>query len=290
MGVRRVEGENNVLLTDEEQTWVKTVVRHLAQAGEQTEMLETVQLSLLCKGDGKVALKRLQKMNKWRTKYDLESVSIHDAFHYSNERNQQCQVMGKDKEGRETYYYDYGQFNPSLMKNDKKQKQAFMRMAFAMNDAATCDLEKIRKGITFVALLRDLSSKNVDIFVEKEMAEFYQDGYPMKLSSVCMVEPPAMIRGVMNLLSMFLKKKLRERIQMFKTKEECASQWESDVVCPALGGETEMNVLEWINENNKVRAETEASLLQQYGANFAYLLDPESAPATPSPTKHTTIL
>ena len=81
------------------------------------------------------------------------------------------------------------------------------------------------------ALLREVED------LEKKMAEVYQDTFPLRYGRFCMLKPPFIIRAVMQLMRLFLKKKLMDRMQICTSKKDVFKYVDASMVPQEYGGD-----------------------------------------------------
>eukprot|EP00039_Didymoeca_costata_P001184 m.50453 g.50453 ORF g.50453 m.50453 type:complete len:273 (+) comp10671_c0_seq1:203-1021(+) len=265
---------NSPTLLPHETEWVKDIVAALKGAGFQFDMLETVQLALVCKGRTKPALERAKKMKSWEEDAKALGMSFQEAYEYACRKdvNQELQVFGEDKEKRDAFCIDYGTFQPDLYKQDEKKWQALTQVMIETYRGATCTLPRIRGGYLFAANSKEFAFRNFDNTLEKKMAAIYQDGYPIKITHVLVVDPPLFIRMVMRIVSLFLKKKLRDRIDFFKLDSgKLLTYFDESQIPPMFGGNNKVDIYAWLENRLTIRSQTEQMLAKEYGENFSSL-------------------
>eukprot|EP00729_Bicosta_minor_P023807 gene23807-2195_t len=175
-------GDTRWTLTETERTWCRELRAAIqAEGWEQAQDFtdfEIAQFALVGKGKTEKALKRVEKYlkiirGKWGHKTHEAASSPHLGVW--NRKRELCQI-GAPKEGSPVQVYNYPVFFPAEY-TEQELNDCIAGMVIDF-DAACCDLDKIRNGITMVALLSGLGWSNYSAKFEKESAEVYQDAYP----------------------------------------------------------------------------------------------------------------
>lgn len=102
-------------------------------------------------------------------------------------------------------------------------------------EALTCDLDETRRGVVFMCKADGFSWRNFSYEIEKRGSEFYQQGFPIRVVKMCIVDPPFLIYAVLKLVSMFLNEKMRKRMQVISS-DELHTIIHKNETSPILGG------------------------------------------------------
>eukprot|EP00039_Didymoeca_costata_P004044 m.71083 g.71083 ORF g.71083 m.71083 type:complete len:166 (+) comp12206_c1_seq2:566-1063(+) len=131
-------------------------------------------------------------------------------------------------------------------------------------------LPDIRRGMCFFGNCTHLGWSNFDLRFERKISEIYQDGYPIKLNAIYLMNTPTIIRAMLKLASVFLKKKIRDRMNLIK-EDDLWDYFSPENVPEVIGGEQKVNGDQFVRDNLAQRVKTEEFLKETYGEYFSKL-------------------
>ncbi|KNC80242.1 hypothetical protein SARC_07395 [Sphaeroforma arctica JP610] len=136
-----------------------------------------------------------------------------------------------------------------LHKDGEKGMQCLVAGFMHYLALCVCDLNEARKGIMFVCDCKGIGLKNMSLELEKEMAWLYQDGPPIKLKRVLLVDSPSILKGFMKLLKVFLKKKTADRMVVCDSKDLDKFAKPTELATPF--GTYEKSMQQWREERTR---------------------------------------
>ena len=232
-----------------------------AELAKGLSIFELAQYAIVSKGDAGVGLKRLEAVAALQKEYGWERLSPEESMAWCEEKFPGCWLAsGNDAMGRPAMGSDIENYVPSF--STAEDWSLLMRVCIDMMDAMTCDLDDVRAGCIFTAQCKNMGWKNYNQEAEEKMAALYQDAYPIKFKAMAMVDAPLMIWAMMKLVSLFIKKKLRDRMFIVTTAQLLASGlFASPADIPKnCGGTFEGDYSTWLQERLARRAKAIAAV------------------------------
>jgi len=106
-------------------------------------------------------------------------------------------------------------------------------------------IDYFRNGIMMVADLKDMGWHNVDFTVQKRIGSALLDNFPMRTCKILIINPPWILNAFLSGMSLFIKKKVMERIYVLEKPEDLATHIEKESLLTEYGGELEYTVNDW---------------------------------------------
>ena len=110
-----------------------------------------------------------------------------------------------------------------------------------------------REGVVYVEDFKDVSLMKMmgvaDQSLMKEMMGSMQDALPLRIRQICLTNFPLWLRVLVAIAKPFMKKKLRNKIQVLASREEIRNVIEDKHLLKELGGELEVDVNHWIDHS-----------------------------------------
>lgn len=156
---------------------------------------EYLQHAIIAKSNMSKALTRIANLKKFRLEYNIQGVELDDPLSlYTRYRHEFRSIIsvGKDRQGRSCQLSEYKSFVPSALTGE--HWRVMMILFYYLFQAMNSDLDSIRKGITFIADCQGVSWANFSFELEKRAASFYHDAYPIRMSSIVMMDAPKIVR------------------------------------------------------------------------------------------------
>mmetsp|Transcript_17958 Transcript_17958/g.40311 ORF Transcript_17958/g.40311 Transcript_17958/m.40311 type:complete len:274 (+) Transcript_17958:47-868(+) len=236
-------GENE--LTEEEKGWAATLQLQAQKDGiliENTFMLHA--FALLGKGDLKKGLFRAKHWNEICAQWGLRETAQDAATAWM--RNSTFEefflTAGRDEEGRLMMCTKMATFIPKDSLKTDEDWRFIMRALSDNMRAMTPTLRDVRNGACIVSWMKGYGWRNVNPSVERKLASIYQDSYPVKMKRIVVIDPPLIFRAVMKVFSVFMKKKLIDRIVLMSEEEvRSGNKLPLDQTSADLGGSMKEN-------------------------------------------------
>jgi len=127
-----------------------------------------------------------------------------------------------------------GQFDPSLIKTEQDWRYVVKTITLNLH-AANPTISHVRNGIANIAKMTGVGFKNISPSVERKMSAVYQDAFPVRIKEIYMVDPPSILHWILKVASLFLKKKIMERVHPIPA-DQMVQFWDAASVPPDLGG------------------------------------------------------
>jgi hypothetical protein len=106
-------------------------------------------------------------------------------------------------------------------------------------------MDYFRNGIMMVADLKDMGWHNVDFSVQKRIGSALLDNFPMRTCKILIINPPWILNAFLSGMSLFIKKKVMERIYVLDGPEALATHIEKESLLTEYGGELEYAIPDW---------------------------------------------
>ncbi len=274
-------------LTAEETEWAVTLRAEARARGLPSDLsdFKYAQFALVSKGNLAKGLARIEKWSSWQAKYGEAKVGGRDASYDFAERAFPglLHAAQADSVGRSRVGFDYGKFDPTKVYEAKDWKQ-MVRLMTTLMDSLSADFDDIRTGSVFLLDVSELGWANFSADVERKMAGLYQDAYPIKIKRMVLLDSPFIIWAVLKVISLFLKQKLRDRIQMLTRPEFMSSEhFFKQGLSARFGGTHKTSFRQWSTERIKRRESLDDSFQLPKQAKPLKPLPSPSKPASPPP-------
>lgn len=109
--------------------------------------------------------------------------------------------------------------NKSSSRNQDDVHQYTLQGIVYQLDAALENLSTQRHGIVFIYNMNDSDFSNFDLELCEKILNLLKGAYPAKLKKVLVVAPPMWFKFAFQVLSVIVKKKLRERVQLLSLNQ-----------------------------------------------------------------------
>jgi len=111
-------------------------------------------------------------------------------------------------------------------------------------------LDLHRNGLIFVCDLEGVGWKNIDIALQRKVNNAMMDNFPLRIQKVLILNPPGILGAIMGCVRVFVKKKIMDRIQTLRTRDELLDHIDADQLWSEFGGECEYSVENLIEDIN----------------------------------------
>uniref|UniRef100_A0A8C6X676 Tyrosine-protein phosphatase non-receptor type 9 n=1 Tax=Naja naja TaxID=35670 RepID=A0A8C6X676_NAJNA len=135
-------------------------------------------------------------------------------------------------------------FTAKLHHPNKSVQHVVLQALFYLLDRAVESFETQRNGLVFIYDMADSHYSNFELDLSKKILNLLKGAFPARLKKVFIVGAPMWFRVPYSIISLLLKEKLRERVQMVKMSElrqhlphECLPEY--------LGGSLKLDPLSW---------------------------------------------
>uniref|UniRef100_A0A8C2PW91 Tyrosine-protein phosphatase non-receptor type 9 n=1 Tax=Cyprinus carpio TaxID=7962 RepID=A0A8C2PW91_CYPCA len=149
-------------------------------------------------------------------------------------------VLGvRDPSGASIALYTAKLHHPS-----KTGNHVVLQALFYLLDRAVESFETQRNGLVFIYDMAGSNYTNFELDLSKKILNLLKGAFPARLKKVLIVGAPVWFRVPYNLLSLLLKEKLRERVQMVKMSD-LRQHLPRDCLPEHLGGCLPLDVHSW---------------------------------------------
>ncbi|XP_043379736.1 tyrosine-protein phosphatase non-receptor type 9 isoform X2 [Chelonia mydas] len=135
-------------------------------------------------------------------------------------------------------------FTAKLHHPNKSVQHVVLQALFYLLDRAVESFETQRNGLVFIYDMAGSQYTNFELDLSKKILNLLKGAFPARLKKVFIVGAPMWFRVPYSIISLLLKEKLRERVQMVKMSElkehlprECLPEY--------LGGSLKLDPLSW---------------------------------------------
>ncbi|XP_077174202.1 tyrosine-protein phosphatase non-receptor type 9 isoform X2 [Paroedura picta] len=135
-------------------------------------------------------------------------------------------------------------FTAKLHQPNKSVQHVVLQALFYLLDRAVESFETQRNGLVFIYDMAGSHYTNFELDLSKKILNLLKGAFPARLKKVFIVGAPMWFRVPYSIISLLLKEKLRERVQMVKMSElkrhlpqECLPEY--------LGGSLKLDPLSW---------------------------------------------
>jgi hypothetical protein len=205
------------ILTPIEANWASSLEQMLFEEDLPSccefSQLMIAQFALMYNGDLDKSLKRAKGYAAAYETYKFDTATDEDAIEWAlNHMPQTLCCSANDKAGHPTCVYDVEYFIVNNIIQNSNDLLYFLKYTALCVELCCVDLDEIRAGTVIIQQCRNLSMGCVSLELERHHVFLLQDGYPVKLKAVCLVDTPFLINVVLRMFRVFLSKKMSERI------------------------------------------------------------------------------
>ena len=262
-------------LSNEEREWAVAIKEAMIKEDEALAKtisdFEYVHHAIIAKGKPDKAIKRIQRLDKFRKEHDIpidankcsadEAMTMIQAFEAKSPG--MFLSFGKDSAGSHGYLstWDYASFLPANYQEATDWKNCFAAFYYVF-DAMHPDFDAIRSGIIMLADAEGLGWRNFSLEMEKQAAHLYQDAYPIRIQNITMLHSPTVFKAIYALCKPFLKKKVKDVIHLNGKLEEIRDQIPKNILATTMGGiQTTSDMEDAMKEGLKLRYSNMASFI-----------------------------
>eukprot|EP00639_Heterosigma_akashiwo_P017978 CAMPEP_0206400322 /NCGR_PEP_ID=MMETSP0294-20121207/25452_1 /ASSEMBLY_ACC=CAM_ASM_000327 /TAXON_ID=39354 /ORGANISM="Heterosigma akashiwo, Strain CCMP2393" /LENGTH=281 /DNA_ID=CAMNT_0053856503 /DNA_START=1 /DNA_END=843 /DNA_ORIENTATION=- len=208
------------------------------------------QYAIITKGNAQQALSRMKKTADFLKTYKLDEIGDDEVIQWYTERLDGIvfRSSNNDSEGRPTMSMNYGKFFPKQIIKAEDNLRYLLKSFYLILEACNTDFHEMRMGCNFIGNCAGLGFANFSEQLERTFARLYQDSYPVRFHGMYMVDSPILIKVLLKICSVFLKKKLRERIRLLSMEELRESGMYGAKGCnlsSAWGGTIDESFVDW---------------------------------------------
>lgn len=163
--------------------------------------------------------------------------------------------IGRGNGGEQVLSYDFPKYKAHCPATEEGYSMA-MRAFFYSLQAAQPDFASIRAGVVILGDFESMRWDNLNFECEKRATQLYSNCYPMRLVALAFMGTNRITRFCLNLLRMFLPKKVKEAIMLPLSRDEHlkAMNLSSAALPEAWGGDqTCDDIMENIGANLQAR-------------------------------------
>ncbi|KAM9503746.1 tyrosine-protein phosphatase non-receptor type 9-like [Salvelinus alpinus] len=135
-------------------------------------------------------------------------------------------------------------YTAKLHHPNKTGNHVVLQALFYLLDRAVESFETQRNGLVFIYDMAGSNYTNFELDLSKKILNLLKGAFPARLKKVLIVGAPVWFRVPYNLLSLLLKEKLRERVQMVKMSDLC-QHLPRDCLPEHLGGLLPLDAHGW---------------------------------------------
>mmetsp|Transcript_30519 Transcript_30519/g.72566 ORF Transcript_30519/g.72566 Transcript_30519/m.72566 type:complete len:261 (+) Transcript_30519:153-935(+) len=249
-------------LSQEEELWLGAVLAACkAHNVTPKSKYEAACYALVCKGNAKAAVNRIVKVQKFEFDEKLHEYTNEEALAFLEKSLPGAFLpAGRNLEGLVTFGMGAADFDVNKMSGDRAQSLMF-KANLLMYDGLTSTIEDARKGCVFAMDTKGLGWHNFSMEIEKKSSKLYQDGYPIKIKAMFMINPPLILSVFIKICKVFLKKKLRDRMKNIKS-EALPEHFDMSELPTELGGTFDTPFRAWLQAGLARRAAS----VKEFGA------------------------
>ncbi|XP_038623462.1 tyrosine-protein phosphatase non-receptor type 9 [Tachyglossus aculeatus] len=135
-------------------------------------------------------------------------------------------------------------FTARLHHPNKSIQHVVLQALFYILDRAVESYETQRNGLVFIYDMGGSHYTNFELDLSKKILNLLKGAFPARLKKVLIVGAPMWFRVPYSIISLLLKEKLRERVQMVKTSE-LPQHLPRECLPEGLGGYLKMDPVSW---------------------------------------------
>jgi len=115
------------------------------------------------------------------------------------------------------------------------------------------DMDFHRNGLTFVFDLTDIGWKNVDLGLQRRINATLMDNFPMRVTKVLVINPPALFKTLLAAARLIFKKQVMDRLQILESLDQVKLHVDENVLPEEFGGKNTYGMPQFITFVEKAR-------------------------------------
>jgi len=200
---------------------------------------EYLQHAIVAKDKVSKAVKRLEKLQKFREQYNVTDAEKDDALNILRGSYAlfpgMLGAIGKDEDGVGVQLSVVRNYLPNSLKSE--DWRTVLVAGYYMFNALNSDIESMRKGMVFISDCGGMGWKNFSLKAQKKNAEIFQDAYAIRINKMVLLDAPFVMAAMLKLIRAILSKKMKETIVIDKTETFFESgQLPKELTPPKYGG------------------------------------------------------
>mmetsp|Transcript_41114 Transcript_41114/g.97544 ORF Transcript_41114/g.97544 Transcript_41114/m.97544 type:complete len:259 (+) Transcript_41114:55-831(+) len=237
--------DDNNVLTEEEMMWMHELEAAAHKAGLQSPgKFWMASAALVGKGDVKKGLKRIKNWQQLEEKYKLSEIDRDECKAFVlGKLPEALHAMGNSTEGHMSFALWFGGFHPSKVTNEQELRY-WMRGCQMTFQICCPTISAVRRGMVLTLWCQDMGVGNLSLSLEQKVSALYQDAMPIKIKQVIVVDPPGIFGILKGIASLFLKKKLMDRV-LLTEKDKLTNIFPPSSVSARLGGANTEEFFTW---------------------------------------------
>lgn len=253
--------------TAQELTWARAIKAASAEILTEgsCQDFEYLQHGIIAKEKIHKALKRMKKLHHLKERYSINDNAVEgmDSIRAFLQQLPGCILAAGQipSTGRYLLAFDYRDFDAAGTYKEEKDYAIMMKAYYYLMQASQPTVEAVREGIEVMILCHGFGWRSFSLELELRAAELYSDSYPVRIKSAALLDGPAIIRIMYNIVKVFLSRKVRGAVQFISQKSYLSDKkdvYPAALLHPVLGGEcTEQALLDGIEEALRARYDVE---------------------------------
>eukprot|EP01084_Bolivina_argentea_P143718 252309_1 len=203
--------------SDEEKQGAMDLAKHLRTANKLVNLppFEMARFYIGSKQRIEKATKKWMDTMVTFKQYKLETITEQRMIKCFREMSRSMRFGGVDDQGRAILAIKYSLWFPA----NYEGTDVIMRCFINMLNIFTEQLDYARNGVLFIADCKDMGWCNFNLEMEKIFSQLLQEGYPMRVAGMYMLDAPLLLNIMMKICKPFLSKKMQERMKALTTEE-----------------------------------------------------------------------
>ncbi|KAG9337017.1 hypothetical protein JZ751_029876, partial [Albula glossodonta] len=190
----------------------------------------------------------LEEINKWTTQHGVSPLSWNVAVKFLMARKfdvlRAVELFHSYRSVRDPSGASIALYTARLHHPNRTGTHVVLQALFYLLDRAVESFETQRNGLVFIYDMAGSNYTNFELDLSKKILNLLKGAFPARLKKVFIVGAPVWFRVPYNLLSLLLKEKLRERVQMVKMSD-LRQHLPRDCLPEHLGGLLALDALGW---------------------------------------------
>uniref|UniRef100_A0A8C1Y6H5 Tyrosine-protein phosphatase non-receptor type 9 n=1 Tax=Cyprinus carpio TaxID=7962 RepID=A0A8C1Y6H5_CYPCA len=190
----------------------------------------------------------LEEINKWTSQHGVSPLSWDVAVKFLMARKfdvlRAIELFHSYRGVRDPSGASIALYTAKLHHPSKTGNHVVLQALFYLLDRAVESFETQRNGLVFIYDMAGSNYTNFELDLSKKILNLLKGAFPARLKKVLIVGAPVWFRVPYNLLSLLLKEKLRERVQMVKMSD-LRQHLPRDCLPEHLGGCLPLDVHSW---------------------------------------------
>uniref|UniRef100_A0A9J8CCJ0 Tyrosine-protein phosphatase non-receptor type 9 n=1 Tax=Cyprinus carpio carpio TaxID=630221 RepID=A0A9J8CCJ0_CYPCA len=190
----------------------------------------------------------LEEINKWTSQHGVSPLSWDVAVKFLMARKfdvlRAIELFHSYRGVRDPSGASIALYTAKLHHPSKTGNHVVLQALFYLLDRAVESFETQRNGLVFIYDMAGSNYTNFELDLSKKILNLLKGAFPARLKKVLIVGAPVWFRVPYNLLSLLLKEKLRERVQMVKMSD-LRQHLPRDCLPEHLGGCLSLDVHSW---------------------------------------------